>query len=147
MSDDANWTGGWVYYRIYKNGNGEGVFYTIGCGAGPTSWEYTPAGGTKQTIEETLIWPQAVIGKRWNMSSGLTFSPFIGVGYMGYGMAKNILKNNFDLSVIAHKNRGPIEKLLKLGANEVLTYDELTNNIDILYFSPEKTGLIKKSKS
>ena len=29
-----------------------------------------------------LIWPQAVIGKRWNMSSGLTVSPFIGVGYM-----------------------------------------------------------------
>ena len=44
---------------------------------------------------------------------------FIGAGYMGYGMAKNILKNNFDLSVIAHKNREPIEKLLKLGANEV----------------------------
>ncbi|SVC90584.1 uncharacterized protein METZ01_LOCUS343438, partial [marine metagenome] len=37
MSDDATWTGGWAYYRIYKNGNGEGVFYTVGGGAGPTS--------------------------------------------------------------------------------------------------------------
>jgi len=82
MSDDATWTGGWAYYRIYKNGNGEGVFYTVGGGAGPTSWDYTPDGGTKETIEEMLIWPQAVIGKRWNMSSGLTVSPFIGVGYM-----------------------------------------------------------------
>ena len=80
--DDATWTGGWAYYRIYKNGNGEGVFYTVGFGAGLTSWDYTPDGGTKETIEETLMWPQALIGKRWNMSSGLTVSPFIGVGYM-----------------------------------------------------------------
>ena len=82
MSDDAEWNGGWAYYRIYKNGNGEGAFYTVGFGAGPTVWDYTPDGGTKETIEETLIWPQAVMGKRWNMSNGLTISPFIGVGYM-----------------------------------------------------------------
>jgi len=82
MSDDATWTGGWAWYRIYKNGNGEGLFYTVGFGAGPVSWDYTPDGGTKETIEEMLIWPQATIGKRWNMSSGLTVSPFIGVGYM-----------------------------------------------------------------
>ena len=41
MSEDATWTGGWAWYRIYKNGNGEGVFYTVGCAAGPTSWDYT----------------------------------------------------------------------------------------------------------
>ena len=82
MSDDATWNGGWAWYRIYPNGNGEGLFYTVGCGAGPVSWDYTSDGGTKETIEETLIWPQATIGKRWNMSSGLTVSPFIGVGYM-----------------------------------------------------------------
>ena len=82
MSDDAAWNGGWAWYRIYPNGNGEGLFYTVGCGAGPVAWDYTPDGGTKETIEETLIWPQATIGKRWNMSSGLTVSPFIGVGYM-----------------------------------------------------------------
>ena len=81
-SDDANWTGGWAWYRIYKNGNGEGLFYTVGCAAGPTSWDYTSDEGDKETVEGTLIWPQATIGKRWNMSSGLTVSPFIGVGYM-----------------------------------------------------------------
>ena len=53
MSDDATWNGGWAYYRIYKNGNGEGVFYSVGVGAGPTSWSYTPDGGTEETIEET----------------------------------------------------------------------------------------------
>ena len=29
---------------------------------------------------------------------------FIGVGYMGYGIAKNILKNKNNLFVIANKN-------------------------------------------
>ena len=33
---------------------------------------------------------------------------FIGVGYMGYGIAKNILKNKNNLFVIANKNRSPI---------------------------------------
>ena len=82
LSGDAVWNGGWAWYRIYKNGNGEGVFYTVGCAAGPTSWDYTPDGGTEENIEEMLIWPQVTMGKRWNMSSSLTVSPFIGVGYM-----------------------------------------------------------------
>ena len=43
---------------------------------------------------------------------------FIGAGYMGYGMAKNLIKD-FDVYVIAHKNRKPIDKLIKEGATEV----------------------------
>ena len=35
---------------------------------------------------------------------------FIGVGYMGYGIAKNILKHGHKLFVVANKNRKPIEK-------------------------------------
>jgi 3-hydroxyisobutyrate dehydrogenase-like beta-hydroxyacid dehydrogenase len=35
---------------------------------------------------------------------------FIGVGYMGYGIAKNILDKDNNLFVIANKNRKPIEK-------------------------------------
>ena len=49
---------------------------------------------------------------------------FIGAGYMGYGMAKNLIQN-FDVYVIAHKNRKPIEKLVNEGANEVISYTEL----------------------
>ena len=33
---------------------------------------------------------------------------FIGVGYMGYGIAKNILKHKNNLFVIANKNRKPV---------------------------------------
>ena len=39
---------------------------------------------------------------------------FIGAGYMGAGMVKNLLKY-FDVSIIAHKNRKPIDELKKIG--------------------------------
>ena len=52
---------------------------------------------------------------------------FIGSGYMGFGMAKNLIKN-FDVYVIAHKNRDPINKLVNLGAKEILNYNDLLNN-------------------
>ena len=44
---------------------------------------------------------------------------FIGVGYMGYGIAKNILKHKNNLFVIANKNRKPIEKIVEDGADQV----------------------------
>ena len=37
---------------------------------------------------------------------------FIGVGYMGYGIAKNILKKGNNLFVIANKKRAPIDKIV-----------------------------------
>ena len=49
---------------------------------------------------------------------------FIGVGYMGYGIAKNILEKNNNLFVIANKNRKPIKKIVSKGANEVKTIEE-----------------------
>ena len=42
----------------------------------------------------------------------------IGVGLMGYGIGKNIVTKGHGLKVLAHKNREPVEKLLKLGATE-----------------------------
>ena len=59
---------------------------------------------------------------------------FIGAGYMGYGMAHNLLKNNYQLSVIAHNNRKPIEKLITQGATEVNSLNELGkfNNVIIM---------------
>lgn len=49
---------------------------------------------------------------------------FIGVGYMGYGMAKNLLKKH-KVYLFAHKNREPIDKLLKKGAKEIKSYSHL----------------------
>lgn len=72
---------------------------------------------------------------------------FIGAGYMGFGIAKNILKNDFSLKVIAHKNRAPIEKLLKLGASEAKTYDELSKDIDCLFICVTNTKIAKEIAS
>ena len=66
---------------------------------------------------------------------------FIGTGYMGYGMAKNLIKN-FDVYVIAHKNRERIEKLVKLGAIEVISYKELFSyNLDCLMMCVTNTPI------
>ena len=67
---------------------------------------------------------------------------FIGVGYMGYGIAKNILKNNNNLFVIANKNRSPIEKIVNEGAVEVKSYDELcSKDLDCLFLCVTNTPI------
>ena len=66
---------------------------------------------------------------------------FIGSGYMGFGMAKNLIKN-FDVYVIAHKNRNPIDKLVNEGAKEVSSYEELLNeNLDCLMMCVTNTPI------
>ena len=66
---------------------------------------------------------------------------FIGAGYMGYGMAKNLIKD-FDVFITAHKNREPIDKLINEGATEVFTYKELLNlNLDCLMMCVTNTPI------
>ena len=43
----------------------------------------------------------------------------IGAGMMGHGMAANLLKHGHEVSVIAHRNRAPVEDLVARGAREV----------------------------
>ena len=43
----------------------------------------------------------------------------IGAGMMGHGMAVNLLKHGHQVTVIAHRNRGPVEDLVAKGAVEV----------------------------
>ena len=69
---------------------------------------------------------------------------FIGVGYMGYGIAKNILKNKNKLFVIANKNRKPIEKIVKEGAEEVNSFEDFGNkNLDALFMCVTNTPIAK----
>ncbi len=73
---------------------------------------------------------------------------FIGAGYMGYGIAHNLLKKNFKLSVIANKNRKPIDKLVSEGAIEAESYKELLNFSNIIIMcvtnTPIAIDVIKK---
>ena len=66
---------------------------------------------------------------------------FIGAGYMGYGMAKNLIKN-FDVYIIANKNRDPIDRLVNIGAKEVSSYEELlSKNLDCLMMCVTNTPI------
>jgi len=50
---------------------------------------------------------------------------FIGAGYMGYGIALNLLKSGHPLRLIANRKRENIEKLVSQGAAEAKDYVEL----------------------
>ena len=65
----------------------------------------------------------------------------IGAGYMGFGMAKNLI-DNFDVYVIAHKNRSSIDRLVKMGAKESLNYKDLLNqNLNCLMMCVTNTPI------
>ena len=67
---------------------------------------------------------------------------FIGVGYMGYGIAKNILIKGNNLFVIANKKREPIDKIVRDGAKEVKSYNELCEkNLDALFLCVTNTPI------
>ena len=64
---------------------------------------------------------------------------FIGAGFMGYGMALNLLNNGFSLNVCANKNRKPIDNLIERGAIEFKSFNDLTKNSDIILMCVSNT--------
>ena len=58
---------------------------------------------------------------------------FIGAGFMGHGMAKNIVEKGFPLTVLGHRNRVPVDDLVKRGAKEAKTAAELAAKSDIVF--------------
>ena len=71
---------------------------------------------------------------------------FIGVGLMGHGMAKNILEAGYHLTVLANRNRVPVEDLLARGAAEASSAKALAQAVDIVFLcvtgSPQVISLI-----
>ena len=57
---------------------------------------------------------------------------FVGVGMMGHGMAKNLLQKGFGVTLMAHKNRKPIEDLLGQGAAEAKTPRAIAEASDVV---------------
>jgi 3-hydroxyisobutyrate dehydrogenase-like beta-hydroxyacid dehydrogenase len=56
----------------------------------------------------------------------------IGVGLMGQGIGENLLKKGHELTVVAHRNRQPVEELKALGAREAATPREVAEAADII---------------
>lgn len=57
---------------------------------------------------------------------------FIGVGMMGHGMAKNLIEKGFPTTVFGHRNRAPVEDLVKRGVTEAKDVSALVKAGDII---------------
>lgn len=58
---------------------------------------------------------------------------FIGLGFMGHGMAANLRKAGYELWVRGRSNRAPVESLLALGAHEAASAKEMAERCDIIH--------------
>ncbi|MGA1760759.1 MAG: NAD(P)-dependent oxidoreductase [Paracoccaceae bacterium] len=72
---------------------------------------------------------------------------FIGVGYMGHGMAKNILQNGYPLLVKGNRNRTPVDSLVGMGAVEATSVAQMARDCDIIHIclsnSPQVEAIIR----
>ena len=73
---------------------------------------------------------------------------FIGIGLIGHGIAKNILKKGYALTVLGHRNRQPVIDLLQRGADEVHSPSELARVSDAVFLcvtsSTEVENLLRR---
>lgn len=67
------------------------------------------------------------------MTTGTETVGFIGVGFMGHGMAKNIVERGYPLTVMAHRNRKPVEDLMSRGATEAKNAREIAERSSIVF--------------
>jgi 3-hydroxyisobutyrate dehydrogenase-like beta-hydroxyacid dehydrogenase len=72
---------------------------------------------------------------------------FIGVGLMGHGMAKNLIEKGHALTLMGHRNRAPVDDLVKRGASEATSAEEVAWNSDIVFLcvtgSPQVEELVR----
>ena len=57
---------------------------------------------------------------------------FIGVGLMGHGMAKHLQEKGFPTTILGHRNRAPVEDLVKRGAKEAKDVAELVKDAEVV---------------
>ena len=57
---------------------------------------------------------------------------FVGVGLMGWGMAKNAVEKGWPLQVVAHRKREAIDDLVARGARECADLEELGAAVDVV---------------
>ena len=57
----------------------------------------------------------------------------IGAGLMGHGIGKNIVTKGYELTVLAHRNRAPIDDLIAKGAKEGKTARAIAEASDVVF--------------
>jgi 3-hydroxyisobutyrate dehydrogenase-like beta-hydroxyacid dehydrogenase len=58
---------------------------------------------------------------------------YIGVGLMGHGAARNILEKGYPLTIMGHRNRAPVDDLVKRGAKEGTSAAALARASDVVF--------------
>ena len=102
--------------------------------------DQTPArwGGNGRISEGTDMADTAAGGERIG---------FIGIGYMGHGMAKNIVDKGYPLTFLGRANRAPAEDLVGRGASEVKTAAEVARASSIIFIcvgnSPQVEAVLR----
>ena len=69
---------------------------------------------------------------------------FIGVGLMGHGMAKNLLQKGYPVTIKGHKNRAPVEDLVRQGAVEAATSALVARASDIVFLCVTGTPQVEE---
>jgi len=71
---------------------------------------------------------------------------FVGVGLMGHGMAKNLIEKGFPTTVLGHRNRAPVEDLVRRGAKQAQDAAEVVKGSDVVILcvtgSPQVEDLV-----
>ena len=71
---------------------------------------------------------------------------FVGTGLMGHGMAANIVQKGYPLTVIAHRNRAPVDDLVSKGAVEAADMQTLAETSNVIFLcltgSPEVSAVV-----
>ncbi|MEM7710496.1 MAG: NAD(P)-dependent oxidoreductase [Pseudomonadota bacterium] len=71
---------------------------------------------------------------------------FVGLGFMGHGMAANLLAAGHPLTVIGHRNRTPVDDLVSGGATEVGDLHALADASDVVHIcapgSPQVEAIV-----
>ena len=68
---------------------------------------------------------------------------FIGTGIMGTGMVHNLLLNAYDVNILAHKNRAPIDRLVSSGAKELYSLKDIAQESDIVILCLPNSETVK----
>jgi hypothetical protein len=70
-------------------------------------------------------------------------------GLMGHGIGRNILKNDYPLTVLVHRNRKPVDDLITGGAREAKTPRAIAEASDVVFIcvtgSPEVEQVVSQT--
>ncbi|MBI2718045.1 MAG: NAD(P)-dependent oxidoreductase [Rhizobiales bacterium] len=69
----------------------------------------------------------------------------IGAGMMGSGLAANLLKHGHGVTVIAHKNRAPVEELVAQGASEARDLAQMAREAQVIFLCVSTAKVVEET--